>query len=211
MFITTRILSQFRRNRRTWLAMTLALLAYSSSPQLTSAETLVIDINLDPGQAETAQIFEVTMLEDVDSDHLHSFIQECQFRAASTQLEWYLAAVADDDLMTCRSRGASNILDMDLSITQDPEADASSSGPDPEAEIIARFEPELGDEVRVRFSDEGWSWSDWTTGRIERSLYVPEDGQEHEADFEVEIRQVTFPAAISVGGYVKIKKLNSGD
>lgn len=177
-----------------------------------AAEPLVLDLRVDPGQAESMHTFEVTVLEEIDQDTLYSFIQECQFRAGlSSDSDWFLATVTDDDVLKCRFRGSSRTMEMDLeAITQYSRADGLPSDKYFWEQIIARFDPELGYEHRVRFIHGSWSWSGWTTDRIVRSIPAPEAGQESVLEFEVETRQVGTLNVIPMSGYIKIKKLDSG-
>lgn len=195
--------------------MAVVLVACSLLPRLAFGEPLQLEIRVNPEHAETMQTFEVTVFEEIDQEDLFAFIHDCHLRAASTShMAWYSAAVADDDLLRCRVRDRSQVMEMDLRTTTEPDQ-AAGLRPQTEAEaedaVIARFEPELGYEHRVRFLSGNGSWSEWTIGPIDRKLPISPAGQDRTHPFQNEIRPSGSRGAVAMSGYIRIKKLNSGD
>ncbi len=213
MFNSTPFANQLERSQRTWLAVVLALIACPLMTRLASAEPLVLDIKTDPRYADTMQTFEVTILEEIDQGYLHGFIQECQLRTDhSFGPDWYVAAVAGDDVLKCRSRDSLRFVEMGLkTVTYRGQVRDSLALENLERQVLAAFEPELGYEHRVLFMAGGEAWSEWTPDPIVRTVPVPEMGGESVSEFEVETRLVGASNTASLmSGYIKIKKLDSG-
>lgn len=80
--------------------------------------------------------------------------------------------------------------------------------------VSTRFDAPTGYQQRVRFMADGAStwgpWSAWTTSRVVHSAAVPLPGETNEEQFEAEVRRSAGSPTIANGGYIRIKKLNSG-
>lgn len=129
-----------------------------------------------------------------------------------------MAVVNDYSLLECRFRDVSGIMAMDLKIsgqwtlTDGTVLDQISAGSSI-TEVTSRFQPESGYEQRMRFQVDGtWSsWTSWTTGRISQDVDVPAAGQEETVYFDAEMRPTTSGGTVAMSGYIKTKKLNSGE
>jgi hypothetical protein len=136
--------------------------------------------------------------------------------------EWRdaMTVVNDYSLLECRFRDATGSMVTDLKIgvnwtlTDNEILDQISAGSSI-VDVEARFQPESGYEHRMRFKEHGspnWgSWSAWTTSRISNEVPVPGAGQTNTAEFDAEMRPTSGTPTIASHGYIKIKKLNSGD
>lgn len=129
-----------------------------------------------------------------------------------------MATVDDYDLLECRFRDLSSVMVMDLKIsgqwttTDGTVLDQISAGSSI-TEVTARFQPESGYQHRMRFKVDGtWgSWSSWTTGRISQDVEVPAAGREEQVDYDAEMQPTSGTGTVAMSGYIKTKKLNSGD
>ncbi|MEM9462622.1 MAG: hypothetical protein AAGF11_51215 [Myxococcota bacterium] len=129
-----------------------------------------------------------------------------------------MTTVTDYSLLECRFRNLFGRMVLDLKVgtqwtlTDDNIQDNITAGSSI-SEVAARFEPQSGDEHRMRFQVDGtWgAWSSWTTGQISQDIDVPGAGLEETVDYDVEMRPTSGTGTVAMSGYLKVKKLNSGD
>jgi hypothetical protein len=129
-----------------------------------------------------------------------------------------MTVVNDYELLECRFRDSTGTMVMDLKIgvnwtlTDNDILDQIAAG-SAIVEVTSRFQVESGYEHRMRFKPHGsgtWgSWSSWTTSRISHETPVPGAGQTNSDEFDAEMRPTGGGSAIAVGGYIRVKKLNS--
>lgn len=126
--------------------------------------------------------------------------------------------VQDYSSLECRFRESSNSMIMDLKVggqwtqTDGTVVDQITAGSSI-TDVDAHFDPDSGYEYRIRFrpSGEEWgSWSSWTNRRVTQTIAVPGAGLTYQEDFDAELRVLGQTNTVALGGYIRVKKLNSG-
>lgn len=122
--------------------------------------------------------------------------------------------VADRDTLDLRaSAGATELAD-GATWTRIDETLVAEVSCDAVREIALRFHPPAGREQRVRFrldGDELAPFGKWTTGVVEIVLPVPAEGEDTFDAYEIETRSAAGTTRpLITGGYIRVKKLNSG-
>ena len=209
----TPFISWWHRRRRTVSALTV-LFAWAWAAGAASAASFLLEIETSPENAGHMQSHAVNVVADVDEDSLFGFIRDCHLRAdLRPRSPWSVITVSSDDLLQCRSQATPAAVEMDIQILTpivlyDEGAVHDAGLP---SDVVGHFVPERGYEQRLRFGHGAQAWTGWTTGSILRSIRVPPEGEENALHFEVELRPRGSAATSAMSGYIKTKKLNSGD
>lgn len=127
---------------------------------------------------------------------------------AAPQLNEFV--VEDAEPVLCRLRNESGALVLDVEVdgawipTSGAIRDELSASSEIET-VVAKFEAQQGYELRVSIDGRPGTW---TTGRVQHRIEVPATG-ETRSTFVAETRPLAGGAYSGLGGYVKVKKLDS--
>ncbi|MEO1087099.1 MAG: hypothetical protein AAFY88_22920 [Acidobacteriota bacterium] len=193
-------------------ALGLTLCPWITTPAA-PAQSFVLEVQVSPEQAGTIPVFEVIWGGDVETLDVYRFARDCEYRAGvSSGDDWSVTQLSTDDLLTCSFKDATGTLEMDIeTTTQPPRLNGSGLTSESKETLSIHFMSDASHELRVRFGSQSEPWSQWVRGTLDWSLPVPLAGQESSIHFDLEMREDANSGTVGMSGYIKTKKLNSGD